>query len=54
MDQNRTCKYVISLIRALFKDEQPSEKPEDISFEDIYKMAKKHHILNMCLYAVKS
>ena len=53
MDQIRTCEYIISLIRALLKEEQPSEKPEDISFEDVYEMAKKHHILNMCLYAIE-
>lgn len=53
MDQIKTCKYVISLVKALLKDEIPPVKPDDISFEDIYKISKKHHIRNMCLYAIE-
>lgn len=53
MDQNKTCTYIIFLIRSLLKDTQPPEKPEDISFEDIYRMAEKHHVRNMCFYAIE-
>ncbi len=53
MDQAKTCEYIIKLIRALLTETDPPELPEGISFEDVYKMAKKHHIRNMCLYAIE-
>ena len=53
MDQTKTCRYIISLIRALLNETQPEEKPDDISFEDVYSMAKKHHVRNMCFYALE-
>lgn len=53
MDQIKTGKYIISLIRALFTNTKPLEKPEDITFQDIYFMAKKHHIRNMCSFAIE-
>ncbi len=52
MDQINTGKYIVSLIKALFSETRPEEKPDDISFEDVYALAKKHHILNMCFYAI--
>lgn len=53
MDQAKTCEYIIKLIRALLTETNPPELPEGISFEDVYRMAKKHHIRNMCLYAIE-
>ena len=53
MDEIKTGKYIISLIKALLKEETPHEIPDDIRFEDVYLMAKRHHILNMCLFAVE-
>lgn len=52
MDQIKTGKYIIILIKSLFNQTKPEEKPDDISFSDIYSMAKNHHILNMCFYAI--
>ncbi len=53
MNRDKTCRYIISLIRALIGNTQPEKKPDDISFEDIYIMAKKHHVRNMCFYALE-
>ena len=53
MDQIRTGKYIVSLIKALLDGSRPEEKTDDISFEDVYALAKKHHILNMCFYAIE-
>lgn len=53
MDKIKTCKYIVALIRALLKNEKPMEKPDDISFEDIYQMAKYHQVLSMCLFAIE-
>lgn len=52
MDQNKTGKYIITLIKALLNQTGPEEKPDDITFSDIYNIGRKHHILNMCFYAV--
>lgn len=53
MDQIKTGKYIITLIKALFNQTKPEEKPDDITFSDIYSMGKKHHILNMCFFAME-
>lgn len=53
MDVEKTGRYVIRLIRAALLDEQPDEKPFDISFEDVYAMARRHHVRNICFSSVK-
>lgn len=44
--------YLIVLIKSILNSEQPPEKPKGISFEELFKLAKKHHIANMIYYAI--
>lgn len=45
-------KYLIELIKSVILSKQPPEKPNEVSFEEIFKISKKHHITNMIYYAI--
>ena len=48
-----TDKYVIHLIKCALKNEQPKEKPENLSWDKIFSLATKHMIANMIWYSVE-
>lgn len=45
-------KYLIELIKSVILSKQPPEKPDEVSFEEIFKISKRHHIINMIYYAI--
>ena len=45
-------RYLTALLRAELRGEQPPEKPEDVSFEELYRMAKMHGLETMSYDAV--
>jgi len=47
-----TDKYVIHLVRCTLKNEQPQEKSENLSWEDVFRLADKHMIANIVWYSV--
>ena len=44
--------YVIELLRAALEGRKPQEKPQALSMERIYRMAKKHSVECMAYAAV--
>ena len=49
---NTNEKYIILLLKSILNNSIPPEKPEDVSFEKIYSLAKYHNIDNMLFYAI--
>lgn len=47
-----TDKYVIHLAKCALKNENPKEKPENLSWDKIFSLADKHMIANMIWYSV--
>lgn len=47
-----TDKYVIYLAKCALKNENPKEKPENLSWDKIFSLADKHMIANMIWYSV--
>lgn len=45
-------KYLIELIKSVILSKQPLEKPDEVSFEEIFKISKIHNIANLVYYAV--
>ena len=43
----RTGLYVVELLRAVLEERVPEKKPEDLSMESIYQMAKRHSVETM-------
>jgi hypothetical protein len=50
---NSNEKYIISLLKSILNNSIPPEKPEDVSFEKVYSIAKYHNIANMLFYAIE-
>ncbi|MDO4193484.1 MAG: nucleotidyltransferase family protein [Erysipelotrichaceae bacterium] len=50
----KTGQYIVSLIRSVLKNEPSPEKPGDVSFEDVFRMSRKHMISVMTYAAVKN
>ena len=46
-------KYILSLLKSILNNSIPPEKPEDVSFEKVYSIAKYHNIANMLFYAIE-
>lgn len=44
--------YLIHLLRCVLLNEKPPEKPEDFSFEELYRAAAVHNIDSMAFYGV--
>lgn len=47
-----TDKYVIHLVKCALKDEQPKEKPEHLSWDELFQFASIHMIANMIWYSI--
>lgn len=52
MNRTETGEYIVHLIFSLLNNERPKEKPEGITFEDIYRMAVSHNVSVMTLSAI--
>ena len=50
----KTGQYIVSLVRSILKNEPSPEKPGDVSFEDVFRMSRKHMISVMTYTAVKT
>lgn len=50
---NELVEYLIHLLKCGLSGDKPDEKPENISFEDIFRLAKKHSVANLAYYAVE-
>lgn len=53
MLHNELVDYLIHLLKCGLNGEKPDEKPENISFEDIFRLANKHSVANLAYYAVE-
>lgn len=47
-----TDKYVIHLVKCALKNEQPKEKPENLSWDEIFRLADRHMTANIIWYSV--
>lgn len=45
--------YLIHLLSMALKNEKPEEKPDNISFKEVYELALRHSVANMSFYAVE-
>ncbi|MBE6109026.1 MAG: hypothetical protein E7194_01255 [Erysipelotrichaceae bacterium] len=52
MNEKETGRYIVHLLLSLLKGQKPDEKPDQISFADVYEMAVKHNVCSMTLSAV--
>lgn len=50
LDNNE--RYLITLLKNLLFAQEIEEKPEDVSFEEVLRIAKNHSIANMVYYAI--
>lgn len=50
---NNECQYLLHLIKSVLNDTQPEEKPEELSFEKILRIARKHDVANIAYYGVE-
>lgn len=53
MLNNELVDYLIHLLKCGLNGEKPDEKPENISFEDIFRLANKHSVANLAYYSVE-
>lgn len=44
--------YLISLIKAAVRDEMPIEKPDDVSWHDLFVLANYHQVEEMAFYSI--
>ena len=49
----KVSEYLLSLLRCALNDATPDEKPEDIAWENVFSMAKKHGVSALGFYAIK-
>ena len=45
--------YLLNLIRATVRNEMPMEKPEDLNWQDIFKLAKFHQVVELAFFSVE-
>ena len=45
--------YITSLLKSILKNQKPSELPDGLTFEGIYKKSKAHHISGMVFYGIE-
>lgn len=50
----KTGQYIVALVRSVLKNEPSPEKPGDVSFEDVFRMSRKHMLSVMTYAAVKT
>ena len=53
MNHILTGRYAVHLIDSLLQGTAPENKPEEISFEDLYRLSVFHNVSTMCLSALK-
>ncbi|MCR5736239.1 MAG: nucleotidyltransferase family protein [Eubacterium sp.] len=49
----KTSNYLIALLRAMVRQEQPAEKPEEVDWKDVLNLARYHQVDEMIYDAVK-
>lgn len=47
------CQYLLHLIKCVLNDTQPEEKPAELSFEKLMRIARKHDVANIAYYGVE-
>lgn len=52
MSTTETGRYIVHLIFSLLNGQKPKEKPDNVSFEDIFEMSIKHNLCVMTLTAI--
>ncbi|MDD2958468.1 MAG: nucleotidyltransferase family protein [Lachnospiraceae bacterium] len=52
-ETRKTADYLIALLKSVLDGTCPAEKPEQVSFEQLYKLAKFHCVQCMAYYAVE-
>ena len=45
--------YLLNLIRATVKNEMPMEKPADVNWQDLYKLAEFHQVQELAFFSVE-
>lgn len=45
--------YLVVLLKSVLDNKKPPEKPENLTFEGIYKKALRHHVANISFYAIE-
>ena len=45
--------YLLHLLRSVLAEAQPQEKPEALSFDKLFALAREHSVANMAFYAVE-
>ena len=45
--------YLINLIRATVRNEMPMEKPEEISWEEVFELAQFHQVVELAFFSVE-
>lgn len=45
--------YLVKLLECALQNEKPEEKPQNISFNEIFQMAKRHCVENMAFYSIE-
>ena len=46
-------RYLLELLKNILHGEEIREKPENVSFEEVFKIAKAHDLVNMTYYGIK-
>ena len=49
----KVSKYLLELLRCVLNDTMPGEKPEDVAWENVFSMAKKHSVSALSFYAIQ-
>lgn len=52
-DFNSNEGYFLHLIKSALKDEQPEEKPEGVSWEEVLKIAERQTAANLCWFSIE-
>ena len=45
--------YLLNLIRATVRNEMPMEKPEDISWQDLFDLAEFHQVQELAFFSIQ-
>ena len=52
MNKEAVSDYLLNLIRTAVRNEMPMEKPEDVKWEDLYNLAKKHQVEELAFHSI--
>lgn len=53
MREKTVSDYLLSLIRSTVRNEMPMEKPEDVSWRDLYDLAKYHQVEELAFFSIE-